>query len=265
MNWDHATAVILTCNRDCEIVSLCQQGIRLFWPGMNIAVLHDTEAGISDLPDDVWAIRDKIPYLRKVFDLPWVAPTDQIYCIDSDCFLVAEPTDWAPAAHLAVGPGSAGQEWLDQGAEVWKAVLGYSPIATDHIFCGGCWSADRRKMFGEPTPDHPKRKLAIEYVRECVRRGYDKAQYPGPVMEQCLLNGLWHLAYGECDCHLVSDRYPLYAPNPRMVLYHLSNTARSTAAPKILDAYREVLRQKAEQLKETPHEDQRCHPLPQPG
>jgi len=234
MNWSHASVVILTCERDREMVELARRGIELFWPGANVCLLWDTDTATeTELPGDVRDVVREVPYLRKVFDLPYIAPTDQLYCLDSDCFTCAEPVDWAPAAHNAVGPGSMGKVWLQQASEVWQS-LGRPALPQDHLFCGGCWSASREEMFGGD-----RRELAIEYVRECVRRGYHKTQYPGPVCEQGLLNGLWHTRY--VDTHLIYERYPLYVPKPNMTIYHLSDTARSERGPEMLARYRRLL------------------------
>jgi len=233
MNWSHATVIILTCDRDKQLVELAERGVRAFWPGINVSILHDRDKSAeTELPDDVRDVTRRVPFLRKIFDLPYLAPTDQLYCIDSDCFLVEEPTDWAPAAHLAVPPGSMGSVWLKQGNELLLQ-LGESAIDESLIFCGGCWSASRAEMFD------PNRELAIEYVRAAVKKGYDKTKYPGPVMEQCLLNALWHKTYA--DCHLSNERYPLYRPNPNMALYHLSEIARSPAGISAIKAYRGIL------------------------
>jgi len=222
-------------------MDLCRQGIELFWPGIRLTVLHDKDySKDTDLPEDVREVVRRVPYLRKVFDLPYIAPTDQLYCIDSDCMLFDEPHDWPDVAHLSVLPGRDGRVWLEQGSAIWES-LGQPPLDLEYIFCGGCWSGKRSEMF------EPYRELAIAYVRECVKRGHDDANVVGHavVCEQCLLNGLWHLAYQ--DVFLSNYRYPLYRPNPGMALFHLSDVGRTRKGQRMMAAYRDTLARKRAQ------------------
>ena len=201
------------------------------WP--DSTVVHDkSEPFIDDIPEDLWELSKEIPYLRKVLDMSWASKTDQIFCIDSDCMIVDEPWDWPAAAYLAVGTGCLGEMWLRWGTEIWQS-LGCAPIDTTRIFCGGCWSARRSEMF------EPYRELTFAFLRECVKRGHHKHKFPGPVMEQCLLNGLWHMAYK--DRRLPEWRYPLYKPTPGMAILHLSEVRNMPQGDKLVAKYREML------------------------
>ncbi len=244
-NWSDSTVVILTCDRDKELMDLCRQGIELFWPGINLAVLHDKDADHeTPLPDDIRELCRKMVYLRKIFDLPYIAETDQLYCLDSDCMLFDEPLDWGPAQHLTAFPGSLGKQWLKQGADIWQA-LGKSRLDEILIACGGCWSGKRTEMF------EPYRDLSIAYIRECVKQGILDQREPQVVMEQCHLNGLWHLAYGHLPAHhLPTNRYPLYQPNHEMAIFHLSVSEPSMAARvgEYIANYKKVLQLKRKEV-----------------
>lgn len=231
MDWSNATVVILTCKRDEELVQLCRAGIRRFWGNINVAVMLDTDrATETAIPDDVREVVRRLPYLRKVFDLPYIAPTDQLYCIDSDCLLYAEPTDWGPAMHL----GLRGYCDLELGTRVWREI-GYLFTRDTPRFCGGCWSAKRSEMF------EPNRDLAIRYVRQCMKRGFDKHESAPIICEQCLLAGLWRMTYDEKL--LDENKYPLWIPKPGMVLYHLSDARNVNQGREMMSAYRELVRE----------------------
>ncbi len=240
-DWSDSTVVIITCDRDKELLDLCLKGIKVFWPDINVAVLRDKDAEHeTDLPEDIREIIGHGPFLRKVFDLPFLSKTDKIYCLDSDCLLFETPTEWVGYRGLYVLPGSAGQDWLNKGADVWETVgktlkLDLPPIDRTTIFCGGCWSASVDKMF------KPTRDIAIEYVRECVRRGYDNPAKIGyaVICEQVLLNGLWHLAHPKNP--LPNYRFPLDEPNPQMAIYHLHMTKDSPETRRRLDLYRDMI------------------------
>lgn len=229
MNWSDSTVVILTCERDRYLVDLCQLGIKKFWPGVNLAVLWDHDRTTeTDIPADVREVVRRLPYLRKVFDMPYIAPTDQLYCIDSDCLLFAEPSDWGPSMHL----GMDGVSDHELGVSVW-AELGYTFTRNSPRFCGGCWSAKRSEMF------EPHKDLAIRYVRKCVEIGYDRRADAPVVCEQCLLAGLWRMTYKESL--LSNERYPLYLPNPDMVVYHLSDMRNAEPGHYLLEEYRKLV------------------------
>jgi hypothetical protein len=232
-DWSESTVVILTCERHREMLKLCLGGIEAFWPGVKVAVLRDDDySKDTELPEDVRAVVRQVPFLRKVFDMPFVSETDSIYCLDSDCLVFDEPWDWGPEQGLYVLPGTLGFEWLKKGNEVWKAI-GQPEIRTDRIFCGGCWSASRKKMF-EDTRD-----IAIAYVRECVKRGYHEDQYAGVLCEQCLLNGLWHIAHEENPLDI--QRYPLDIPNPSMAILHLHMEKEGAQGETMLREYKRML------------------------
>ena len=232
-DWSDSTVVILTCDRDREVLGLCLKGIERFWKGIKVAVLHDKDRSKdTDVPSDLRDLAQEIPYLRKVLDLPSISATDQIFCIDSDCLLVDEPYDWPDAAYLSVGPGCLGSMWLKWGSNVWES-LGYPRLDESRIFCGGCWSAKRSEMFD------PHRELIFDYLHECIRRGYHKHKFPGPVMEQCLLNGLWHMAYQ--DRQLPQWRYPLYHPTDSMAILHLSEVQNMEGGKTIIAKYKEMV------------------------
>ncbi len=231
-DWSNSTVVVLTCDRDAELMDLCRRGIARFWPGVNVAVVHDkSECYADDVPDDLWELSKTIPYLRKVLDMPFASATDQIYCIDSDCMTVDEPWDWPEAAYLAVPPGCLGEMWLHWGSEIWES-LGCPPIDTTRIFCGGCWSAKRSLMF------EPYRELTFAYLRECFKR-HGAHEFPGPVFEQCLLNGLWHMAYR--DRRLPLSRYPLYHPTEGMAILHLSEVRNMPGGAAMVEKYKKMV------------------------
>ena len=229
-DWTESTVVVLTCDRDAELMDLCRAGVKKFWPGIRIAEVHDknTPCLAPDVPGDLWELSKTIPYLRKVLDMPWASETDQIYCIDSDCLIVDEPWDWPAAAYLSVAPGCLGSMWLRWGSAIWES-LGCPPIDTTRIFCGGCWSARRSEMF------EPYRDLTFAYIRECHKRHKDH-KFPGPVYEQCLLNGLWHMAYK--DRRLPEWRYPLYHARGSMAILHLSEMRNTPGGEAMIEKYK---------------------------
>lgn len=235
--WSKGTVVVLTCERDKRLMELCSRGVRKYMPGAKLAVLQDKEPNrLTELPPELRELSmTTVPWLRKVFDLPWMAETDEIYCMDSDCFLFAEPLDWRLPMHLVVAPGEQGKVWLQTASEIWRTVAGFE-IPDDMIFCGGCWSARRSEMF------EPHRDIAVAYAEQCVRLGLHKEPHPGVVMEQCLLNGLWRMTYGDKpEQRLDPERYPLYFPNPNMVLYHISDVRDTEDGRRMVEVYDRTL------------------------
>ena len=225
---DFGTAMILTCKEHRHMADLCVAGIEKYWTGVSPLVVMDTDRETeSDVPDDIRDTIRRVPYLRRIFDLPFLSPTEQVYIIDSDCLVYSDPTDFGPNAYQAVN--SSGDDSV--GVDIWRS-MGIEFNQTRPRFCGGCYSA-QVSMFRDGLD------LAIEYTRRCMRLQRDKTEYPGVVCEQSLAAGLWRQKYP--DCQLDPLRYPLIHPTDEMVIYHVSCGKRSSAGKEMFKRYEESL------------------------
>jgi len=205
-----ATAIIVTCERDRAFTEACVAGIRKYWSGVEPMVILDTDRETeAPLPPDIREMVRRMPVLRRVFDVPYVSPTENIYSLDSDCLVFSDPTDFPVPAYQGV----AGHDPVE-GLEVWASLGKAFPIAHPKL-CGGMYSYRKSDFLG-------LKDLAIEYLRRCRLRGLDRGQWPGVVCEQSLVAGMWRLLYN--DHPLPADRYPLNRPTESQVIFHISDS-----------------------------------------
>ena len=222
-----ATAIIVTCERDRMFTDACVAGIREYWPAVKPLVLLDTDReSEAPLPPDIRQMVREMPVLRRVFDVPYISPTEDVYSLDSDCLVFSEPTDFTVPAYQGV----AGSDPVE-GLAVWK-VLGYEFPITQPRFCGGMYSYHKTDFL-------LLKGLAIEYLRRCRLMGFDKGDWPGVVCEQSLLAGMWHLCYE--DNPLPQSRYPLNRPTEDQVIFHISDSKWGGRFDEYIRQYRETL------------------------
>lgn len=201
-------ALILSCEAHKHFLHACLEGLRVFWPEVEPMVLMDSDAGHkSEVPEDIREVIGRVPYLRKVFDLPRMANSETVYIMDCDCLLFGKPDDFFVPRYQGV-PGYADD---GEGVEIWKT-LGVEFDETAPRLCGGLYSCETW-MFDD------NRDLSYEYVRECVRRGIDKTRYPGVIMEQSLQAGLFRKTYKNIP--LDPERYPIHRMTDSMRILHM--------------------------------------------
>jgi len=204
-----ATAIILTCERDKWLSDICAWGVTNLWPGVEPLVLMDTDRTTeAPLPPDIREMVRKMPVLRRVFDVPFISPTEDVYSLDSDCLIYSHPDDFAVPAYQGV----AGRD-PEMGLRVWKA-LGYGFPITKPRFCGGMYSYKKSDFLG-------MKDLAIEYLRRCRLMEVDGGRWPGVVCEQSLIAGMWHLLYRDNPLEYV--RYPINVQTGAQVIFHISD------------------------------------------
>lgn len=220
-----ATAVILTCKNDRMLADMLADAIARLWPGVTPLLLSDDDKAMEgDVPGDIRDAIRRVPYLHKVFDAWQMCPTEDIYILDGDCLLYKRPTDFPIGAYQATHVADDDEI----GVALWRD-LGVTMPRVYPRFVGGMFSA-RRSMWSSNLA------LIYEYTRECVRRGYDKAQYPGVVCEQSLHAGLWRTTYQ--DHPLDPLRYPINMITPDPVLWHVSSTKGTPYADLLVNAYK---------------------------
>ena len=192
----NATAIILTCERDKRMSALLLRGLEKYWPEIQPLVVLDTDRSTeADIPGDVRDVVRRVPYLRRVFDAWQLSPTEDIYILDSDCLICGHPYDFGVPAYQGV----KGHRDDESGIQIWRD-LGVEFSTVIPRFVGGVFSA-KRSMWADNVD------LAIEYVRECVKRGHDQVKYPGVICEQSLQAGLWRKTYPDNPLDL--QRYPI--------------------------------------------------------
>ena len=203
--------MILSCARDAEITNLLVRGIHRFWPEVRPRVVMDTDrATETELPDDIrTVIRERLPYLRKFFDLPLLAESETVYILDADCLLYRHPRDFGPRAFQ----GTYGGPDLPAGLDLWRE-MGVEIDSRNMRFCSGVFSAGK-EMWTEG------REAGIEWVRRCIAKGYDKVKYPGVVCEQSLVAGLWRQRYPNNP--LPPGKYPYQRYVNGCTLWHISS------------------------------------------
>jgi len=219
-----ATAIIVTCERDRCLADLCVAGVEKFWPGVKPMILLDTDDTTeAPLPDDIRALVRRMPVLKRVFDVPFVSPTERIYSLDSDCLIYSEPTDFSVPAYQ----GTPGWD-APNGIKVWHE-LGVEMPKIAPRFCGGMYSY-RRVDFLDA------KDAAIAYLRKCVEMGLHETAYPGVVCEQSLVAGMWRMAYPD-NC-LPFERYPINEPTKEQVIFHISDRKGELWVGTLIDEYK---------------------------
>ena len=221
-----STAIIVTCERDKWLSDICVEGIKKHWPGVDPLVMMDTDRSTeAPLPPDIREMVRRMPVLRRVFDVPFISPTEEVYSLDSDCLIYSEPTDFTVPAYQGVA-GCDPRE----GLLVWKAI-GYGFPIIQPRFCGGMYSYRKSDFLG-------MKDLAIEYLRRCRLMELDGGKWPGVVCEQSLVAGMWHLLYK--DNPLPKTRYPINNPTMEQVIFHISDGKWTEKCNEYVAAYREA-------------------------
>lgn len=209
--------LILTCARDLELATLLVRGLARFWPEVTPRLVLDTDTSTeTDLPDDVREVARRVPYLRRVFDFPHIAETEQYVCLDSDCLIYRHPDEFGGLAFQG-NPG--GPDHAD-GVALWKE-LGYDLDSKNVRFCSGMYSAERALFLDN-------RDLAIEWVRRCRAKGHDRSSHRGVICSQSLVSGLWRQRYPHNP--LPAEQYPYGRFRPRCAIWHMSSEAPSTGS-----------------------------------
>ncbi|MBE3038748.1 MAG: hypothetical protein IMZ62_08045 [Chloroflexi bacterium] len=191
---------------------------------MPIRVFRDDDRSTeSDLPADVRDVVRRVPYLRKVFDIPLLVDAEQAFYIDSDCLLLRQPTEWEGQLRYQATPANERESvvgfWREMG---WQ----HRDVPR---FCAGIFSF-------EPSLFIENRHTAIEWVRMMIRLGRDRMLHPGVECEQGLVSGLWLSHYP--DNPLPMDAYPYWkAPTATTAIWHAGEAKHEQAGQDFLAAY----------------------------
>ncbi len=213
--------VILTCQRDRRMADLLVCGIERYWPEVKPVLMVDTDRSTEvSLPADVREVVRRVPYLRRVFDAPYLSDNGELYFLDSDCLICGHPSDFCVPAYQGV-PGFQDDT---KGVEIWRDLGVEFPVRPRLV--GGMLSAPTAMW-------HDNLDLSIAYVRECVKRGYDKLELPGVICEQTLQAGLWKKTYP--DNHLDYNRYPINHMTSEQVIVHLCSAKACNTHGGVLD------------------------------
>ena len=227
-------ALILTCERDIELAQLCARGLERFWPQVRPRLVWDMDRSTeTDLPDDIRAIVRRAPYLRRVFDFPYIATTDTVCVLDSDCLTYDTPVEFTERSFQS-NPGGPDHP---AGLELWQE-MGVTLDCHNARFCAGTYTMGRELFIDG-------RDTAIEWVRRCVKKGYDQLRYPGIVLEQSLIAGLWRQAYPHNP--LPAERYPYIFKTPGCAMWHVGSLGpnghrQNRTIQRMIAAYREWMR-----------------------
>lgn len=225
--------LVPTCERDKWFSDLAVEGIRKFWPDMLVVELYDTDTSTeTTVPDDIRTLCRAVPYLRKQIDGPYIVGTDDLWILDSDCFMFKRPgvfdRDYSYQGRTLYGNND--YPW---GLRVWKE-LGHSFPVTSPLFCAG--------MFSAPiTMWTDNRELSFDYLRHCVKRGYHRRdwQYSCVTMDQSLAAGLWRKTCP--DNPLPALEYPLGIPTTVQEIFHACYFKRAAAFKPFIERYKRHL------------------------
>lgn len=221
--------LILTCRRDRHLAELLKRGLERFWPEVRPVLVEDIDGSTeTELPDDVRAVARAVPYLRRVFDFPHIATTEQYVVLDSDCLIYRPPVEFEGLKFQGNPNGSDRGE----GLRLWRE-FGH-PIDCKQVrFCSGMYSVERSLFLDN-------RDLAIDWVRRCVAKGYDRCAHRGVICCQSLTSGLWRMKYPHAP--LPPEAYPYGTFVPGCAIWHMSSTvAGNPYGQSMLSAYEAML------------------------
>lgn len=223
-----ATAMILTCERDMALAEMCAEGVRRFWPGVTPMLVVDTDRSTeTPLPVDIREMARRIPYIRRIFDFPAISPTEDIYQIDSDCFIYSEPTDFG----IGMYQGVPGHDTIG-GLKTWQRIGYEFPIYRPR-FCSGIISYRKSDFLR-------MRDLAIKYLRAARLMRCDVAgDFAGVLCEQSLAAGMHRMLYKNAP--LPYERYPINIPTDEQVIFHVSDAKWGDALDGHVADYRRHL------------------------
>ncbi len=229
-----SVVVVPTCDRDKWFSDIAIDGIRKFMPEAMIFEMHDQNKKLEvDVPDDIRELCDAIPYLKKQVYAPFLVDgIDDIYILDSDCFLFARPTElidsYSYQGHTLLG--SPDYPW---GVDVWRS-MGHCFPKTTPLFCAGMFKAPR-------TMWTYNRELMYDYLRQCVKLGYNRPdwQFRPVTFDQNLAAGLWRKTCK--DNPLPALEYPLGIPTVDMKIFHACYFRRRPEFKIFLEDYKRML------------------------
>lgn len=220
--------LILTCIRDLKLATLLMRGCNRFWPEVRPVLVLDVDTRTeTPLSADVREVVRRVPYLRRVFDFPYITRTDRYVVLDSDCLIYRKPMEFA-GMRFQGNPGGGDR---DEGLQLWKE-MGVTIDSQNVRFCSGMYSTDKSLFI-------KNRDLAIDWVRRCVAKGYDKCRHRGVICCQSLTSGLWRQAYAHSP--LPPADYPYGTFVPGCAIWHLSSDVVARPYGRAMIAAYEVL------------------------
>lgn len=227
------TVIVPTCDRDKFFSDLAIEGVKKFWPGVTVVEMHDKNKKLeADVPDDIRALVDKIPYLKSQIDAPFLADGGDFYMLDADCFTFATP-DELMADYSYQGMACAPEQDFPWGLDVWEAIGHTFPI-TRPLFCAGIYKAPS-KAWTE------NQDLIFEYIRQCVKMRYFRPDWDfmAVTFEQNLAAGLWRM---NCkDNPLPAKEYPVNLPNDGQKIFHACSFKSRYQFPPFVEQYKKML------------------------
>ena len=220
--------LILTCERDKHLADLLVRGLERFWPEVKPVIVFDTDTSTeTPLPDDVREVARRVPYCRRMFDFPTIATTDPYIVLDSDCLIYRRPGEFDGLCFQG-NPG--GQDRME-GLRLWKE-FGEDVDSKNVRFCGGMYSVNRSLLIDN-------RDLAIDWIRRCIIKGYDRCPHRGVICEQSFISGVWRKAYPHSP--LPPGGYPYGNFVPGCAIWHMSSEIPPTPYGKNMIAAYEAL------------------------